>query len=263
MPDANNRYSLLELRQYVLRNLASLRVQTVDPVTGAESGTTYLGLNAQFSQQLLNQRINSSLTKTWLLVSAENDTLFRKEVFFDAAPNVLQYRIPPDALDINGLWWKDASIQAPAKPDDYRIMSYQEQLEGAKGFGGQQGRPTWRRVGNFVQLNRDPGDFSTAINVQGIWFKYTRWNRFLINDTDYIDHNYAQIMQEVVVYDTTMECIKTQDEMVDASGIQASLAYWNQQLEILVRNAYRPPEIELRGPAHHYLTFSGRRTFSR
>ena len=170
MPDANNRYSLLELRQYILRNLASLRATAVDPTTGQETAPLLLGLNAQFSAQDLNIRINSSLTKAWLLISAEAPQLIRKEVFFDAAPGILQYRIPPDCLDIESLWWKDASVVAPATPDNYRFMSYQEQLEGPQGFSGQQGRPTWRRVGNIVQLNRDPGDFSTAVNVQGIWF---------------------------------------------------------------------------------------------
>jgi hypothetical protein len=259
MPDSYNRYSLAELQAYILRNLASLRVQTVDPVTGQESGTTFLGENAQFSAQNLLIRINSSLTKTSLLINAENDKIFAKEVFYDAVPGVLLYPIPPDYMQGRGLWWKDASVPAPAPPDAYRLMSMQDTIDAPHDFGGQVNRPTYRRVGGHWQLNRDPKDFSQSINTSGIWVRYLRWNEFLVDPTDYISLPYAQVVQEIVVWDATMDCINSQDEMVDASGVAKTLAYWNQQLEILIRNEYRPPEIRLIGPAHHYLTFSGRR----
>jgi len=259
MPDEFNRYNLAELRAYVLRNLASLRAQVVDPISGQESGTTYLGLNAQYSAQDLNLRINSSLTKTSLLLNAENETLYAKEVFYDAAPGQVQYALPPDMCQLRGLWWKNPGIAAPASPDSYRLMSYQDEIEAPHGFSGQVGRPTWRRVGAQIVLNQDPVDFSPAINIQGIWVRYIRWERFLNDDDDYISLPYAQIVQEVVAWDATMDCIKTQDEMVDASGVATTLAYWNQQLEIQARNSYRPPEIRLIGPTYHYLTFSGRR----
>lgn len=259
MPDSFNRYSLLELRQYILRNLASVRIQTVDLITGQESGTIYLGFNQQFSAQDLNLRINSSLTKTSLLINAENDKIFAKEVFYDASPGVLQYAIPPDYMQLRGLWWKDASTPAPADPSAYRLMSMQDNIEAPYDFGGQVGRPTFRRVGSYWQLNRDPGDFSPALNVQGIMVRYLRWNAFLSADTDYISLNYAQIVQEVVVWDATVDCLKTQDEVVDMTGAKETLAYWNQQLEILIRNEYRPPNIRLIGPTYHFLTFSGRR----
>src|SRR5208282_3510893 len=254
MPDQFNRYSLAELRAYVLRNLASLRVQTVDPISGQESGTTYLGLNAQFSEQDLNMRINSSITKTSLLLNAENETLYAKEVFYDAVPGSLQYPFPPDLCQMRGLWWKDASIAAPANPDSYRFMSYQDTLDEPHGFSGQVNRPTWRRVGGFILLNRDPRDFSPAINVSGIWVRYIRWQSFLLTDESYINMHFAQVMQEVVAWDATMDCIASQDEVVDATKVSTNLAYWLQQLEIVSRNSYRPPEIRLIGPPHHYLT---------
>ena len=259
MPDEFNRYSLAELRAYVLRNLASLRVQTVDPITGQESGLTYLGLNAQFSAQDLNMRINSSLTKTSLLLNAENETLFAKEVYYDADPGSVQYPFPPDMCQLRGLWWKDPGIRAPAHAHDYHIMSYQDDIEAPYGFSGQVGRPTWRRVGNFFVLSHDPKHFYNGINVQGIQVRYIHWNRFLVEDTDYISLPNAQVVQECVAWDATMDCITTQDEMVDASGIAKNLAYWNQQLEIVARNSYRPPNIRLVGPSYHYNTFSGRR----
>lgn len=259
MPDEYNRYTLLELRTYVLKNLASVRIQTVDPITGQESGTTYLGLNAQFSAQTLNMRINSSLTKTSLLVNAENDKIFAKEVFYDAVPGVLQYPVPPDYMQGRGLWWKDASIKAPADPKFYKLMSMQDTIDAPHDFGGQIGRPTYRRVGEIWQLDRDPADFGQGINAEGIWVRYLRWNAFLTDDDDHISLQYAQVVQEVVVWDATMDCIKTQDEMVDATGVKETLAYWNQQLEILIRNEYRPPEIRMIGPTYVKNTFSGRR----
>lgn len=259
MPDQYNRYSLLELRQYILRNLASLRATAVDPTTGAEMAPLLLGLNAQYSREDLNLRINSSLTKTSLLINAENDKIFAKEVFYDAVPGVLQYAIPPDFMQLRGLWWKNPGIAAPAKPDAYRFMSMQDNIEDPFAFTGQVGRPTFRRVGSYWQLNQDPAVFSPGINVQGIWVKYLRWNAFLSDDTDVISLNYAQVVQEIVAWDATLDCVKTQDEVVDASGIKNTLDYWNQQLEILIRNEYRPPDIRLIGPTYHYLTFSGRR----
>ncbi len=259
MPDEFNRYSLAELRAYVLRNLASLRVTTVDPISGQESGTTYLGLNAQFSLETLNMRINSSLTKTSLLLNAENETLFAKEVYYDADPGSLQYPFPPDMCQLRGLWWKDPALRAPACPDDFHIMSYQDNIEDPHEFTGQLGRPTWRRVGSFFVLSKDPKFFYNGINVQGILVRYIRWNHFLVNDTDYIDLPNAQVVQEVVAWDATMDSITTQDEMVDASGVAKNLEYWNQQLEIVARNSYRPPNIRLVGPSYHYNTFIGRR----
>ena len=78
-------------------------------------------------------------------------------------------------------------------------------------------------MGSYWQLNRDPGDFSQGINVQGIWLRYLRWNAFLTLDTDVISLNYAQVVQEVVAWDATVDCLKTQDEVVDMAGAKDSL----------------------------------------
>jgi hypothetical protein len=258
MPDTHGRYNLLELRQYVLRNLASLRPTTVDPTTGAETAPLLLGLNAQFSKEALNLRINSSATKTALLVNAENETAFAAEVFYDANVGQTQYAVPPDLCQLRGLWWKDASIVAPARPDDYNPMSMQDTFNNPSDFSGQVGRPTWRRVGNIFQLNQDPRDFQVGQNISGIWVKYIKWISFLVEDTDYLDFTNARIIQECIVWDATLDSVRSQEEVVDASGVEKSLAYWNQQLEIVVRNSYRPPNIRLTGPSYVKNTFSGR-----
>ena len=146
MPDSFNRYSLLRLENKYLRNLASVRVMVVDPITGQESGTTYLGLNQQFSAQNLSKKINSSLTKTSpLLINAENDKIFAKEVFYDASPGVLQYAFPPDYMQLRGLWWNHQL--GPRRPDAYRLMSMQDNIE-TRSVG--LGRSRTARFGGWV-----------------------------------------------------------------------------------------------------------------
>jgi hypothetical protein len=193
------------------------------------------------------------------LVNAENETLFAVEVLYDANVGQTQYPVPPDMCQLRGLLWKDASISpANARPDDYNWMSYQDNIENPSDFGGQVGRPTWRRVGNIFKLNQDPGDFQVGNNPQGIMVRYIKWIQFLINDGDYLDFTNARIIQECVAWDATLDCARTQDEMVDTTGIEKTLAYWNQQLEIVTRNSYRPPNIRLIGPTYVKNTFSGR-----
>ena len=270
MPDQFGRYNLSEMRTYVLRNLALYQAGAVDPTTGDETGTPLEGLNPQFSVPNLNIRLNSSATKVSILITAENEKVFGAEVFFDvvgrgANPTGVgqtKYAIPADMCQIRGLWWKAVSIQAaPFNPGVYLPMSYQDQVaDNVQSWAGQVGRPTWRIVGNSIVLNEDPsrymGLFTT--NPQGLWFRYIRFNNYLVEDSDYLDFPYARVAQEIVVWDTTLDCVRTQDEVVDASGIQTTLQFWSQQLEILVRNEYRPPEMQLKGPGIVKNTFSGR-----
>jgi hypothetical protein len=231
----------------------------VDSTTGIESGTPQLGLNVQFSQQTLNLRLNASATKTALLITAENERVFSQEVFYDAIPDQFQYGIPADMCEIRGLWWRDPTLSGQDfDPGDYNLMSYQDEIQNPDDFGGQVGRPSWRIVGNTIVLNQNPGNFSKNVNEQGIWLRYVRTNTYLTEDSDVLDFPYARFSQECVVWDTTLSCIRTQDEVVDTSGIEKELAYWNQQLEILVRNEYKPPTMIMKGPGLVKNTFAGR-----
>lgn len=259
MPDQYGRLTLAEMRSYILRNLSSYVPNAVDATTGLETGTPELGLNFQFSQQNLNLRINSSTTKASLLVIANNATTLGKEVFYDAVPGVTLYALPPDMAELRGLWWLSSGVDpVKAMPDDYVPMSYQDTMEDGPVINGLNAtRPTWRLVGNSIQLNQDPGDYIAALVPQGIWFKYVRWVQFLVNDNDVLQLPFAQVLQEVIVWDATSDLLKTQEEIVDQKGIQETLQYWLAQLELVVRNQYRPPEIRLIGPAIVKTGFSG------
>lgn len=269
MPDQWGRYSLVEMRTYILRNLTAYWTGATDPVTGLESGQPQLGQNPQFSVQNLNLRLNASATKTSILITAENEKVFAAEVFFDvigtsnisAGIGQVTYALPPDMCQVRGLWWKTPSLQTPPfNPSHYKPMSYQDQINSPEEFGGSLGRPTWRIVGPNIVLNQDPARFLGlyAVNPQGIWFRYIRFNTYLTSDTQYLDFPYARVAQECVVWDATLDCLRSQDEIVDASGVTATLQYWNQQLELMIRNEYRPPEMQLKGPGIVKASFSGR-----
>lgn len=259
MPDQFGRLSFQELRDYVLRNLASFGPAAVDQITGKESGIPVRGLNVQFTQDNISLRINSSTTKTALLINANNETVFAREVFFDAVPGVLQYKVPPDLLQMRSLWWLIPGSALPFSPENYVPMSYQDQMQdGGEVDGVNFSRPTWRFVGNVIQLNQDPGDFLSGIQQQGLWVKYIRWVKFLVADSDYLDLPFAQVAQEVIAWDATLDILNAQEEIVDSAAVKATLDYWNQQLEIAVRNQVRPPEIRLIGPSLIKNTFIGR-----
>lgn len=260
MPDEFGRLTLLEIRQYILRNLAALQATSVDPTSGVETAPLMLGLNVQFSADNLNLRINSSTTKVACLINANNEKIFSKEITLDAIPGVTQYELPPDFCQIRGLWWLDPSIDSSvATPENYVPMSYQDPFEdGGLITGVNFSRPTWRLVGNVVQLNQDPGDWLSGVHAGGFQLRYIQWTRFLNDDDDYLHLMYAQVAQEVIVWDVTLDCVRSQEEVVDATGVEKSLAMWQQQLEILIRNEYRPPEIRLIGPSMVKGTFSGR-----
>lgn len=266
MPDQYGRLSRAEMQLYVLRNLAVYLPGAVNLTTGYESGTPLLGANSQFTMDNINGRLNSSLTKASRIVIAASDKLLRQEVFFDAIPEVFEYAIPPDCIQVNSLWWLDPSIDSTvATPENYSPMSMQETFtDGGLVTGVNASRPTWRIVGNVVQLNEDPGDWLQATKAQGIWFKYSKRIGYLTADTGlptsgaYIQFPFANEIQEFIVWDTTLTLLQTQEESVDTTKIESSVSYWGTQISEAANQFYRPSEMQMRGPTIVANTFSGR-----
>jgi len=274
VPDEFGRLTLAEIQAYVLRNLVSYQPSNVDPTTGLETGPVLLGTNQQFSEQALALRINSSITKISMLISGNNESILGKEIYYDVVPSVnntgqlgiTRYAVPPDCVQIRGLWWLRPG-QTPANTpsnlpfssdENYVPMSMQDTFDdGAAISGVNVSRPTWREVGNHIVLNQDPGDWTQVIVKQGIKLRYTRRMTYLVNATDVIEMPFANEAQECVVWDTTLDFLRTQEEVIDASGVEKTLAYWLSQLEILVRNRYRPPEIRFKGPPIVHSNWSG------
>lgn len=251
--DANGRKNLLEMRASTWRWLAALRADTVEPGTGEESLSVQI--DELYTKQDVNEKLNIAVTKYAVDVMLGDPTVLEDEATIDVIKNKVDYLFPEDLCFLKGCWWKDPEDNYSVQPpNDRRIMYSTDNIAPDSLDVLENGAPRYRRRLNGLVLDRTPD----KDNPQGILVQYIKWFQYLATDDQYLESQYARILQEAVILSAakTLSGSKGGSQM---AILDSELKELEARLQGACKNGQTPPFMQMIPAYHPFQSRRGRR----
>lgn len=262
MPDSIGRLTLREIRTRVWQILDSYRpaeVETTvdqDVAVDAEHpdgktnalSTPPFDVNPLYPRDEVNSAINAALREKYAELILNSSLPLSDEVTIDIVEDQTEYSLPFDFAQVKGLWWKDPLDSRTVVPINEREYMHQVEDEQVQGidlpfFTA----PTYRRQLNFIVLNQIP----QQDNPGGILVRYVKWINWLSVDDQYIETEFAPILQEVVIWTAAIELAQTKSQL-SVPDWERRQQKWEERLSLMARAANNPPFTILYRPAVKY-----------
>lgn len=242
MPDQYGRLTRLELRDAVRRRVDGIRF-TVNQTTGDEAAVAEQ-FDPLVSNEDINLFLNTAIIKRSVDVNIADNTIMADQVIIDVVTGQTEYALPEDVMFLRAVYWKPVTqsiVTIPLSTSE-RIMMWESDQDNDIDAALIQGFmvPTYRRRLNMLVLNQIPEED----NTQGILIDYTKAFLTLAADDQVIETPLAQIIQELVILDATVEIVTTRMRL-DATEIRQTMAELEKRLILAVENYHAPKTIRL------------------
>lgn len=193
-------------------------------------------IDALYPLEEVNEQLNSSLTEHYADLVASSELPFADEQEIDIIANQTEYELPADLVQLRGFWYKDPGDDRTVVPINDRIYMHMEDNGSPLEVGFLNGAPTYRMQMNFVVLNQIP----LANNLGGMLCRYIKWHNWLSNDSQVIETQFAQILQQCIIVGAAITLAETKQQLTVQPWVD-ELSRWKERLSILVRNTINPP----------------------
>ena len=252
MPDSQGRYTLSDMRDRV-RRLMNLKQQTIDPTTGAETGSTIVGQDV--SNTDINNQLNMSYQNIALEIMENREEQFTTTAYISTKAGVFRYSFPFNMIQWRSLRWKNPGLTQWTDSDYHAMVVYDE--ADRRTWTGTLNRPTWRPEGDTFVLSWDNDAFNTIDNPQGIQIRGVFLPNELSKDTDVIQFTIARILQQYIIYDAAVELLWSKKKQV-TQEVQQGRDRWYSTVIKTIDNRFHPSAIQFVSERLVKHSYSGR-----
>lgn len=251
--DANGKKNRGEMVISIWRWLAALRADSVDLTTGVESAGSKI--DEMYTKDRVIEAINLAVTKYAVDVMVGDETVLAEERFLNVTANVVEYTLPEDLAFLKRCRWKDpADPHTVQPPNEYREMYATDNIAPEALDAFENGAPRFKRRQNRIVLDRTPD----RDNAQGIMVEYIKWFHYLATDDQFLETQYARILQECVILSSAKNLSGITGGSVMA-GLDMELKEVEARLGLACRAGMTPPYMQMIPATHPFMSRRGRR----